>query len=118
MTPALLEIARLNAGYGEMQVLRGVSLVVRPAEIVAMVGGNGAGKTTLLRAVLGELQPAEGEIVLGRRVKVGYLDQQRKSLDGDLSVYECVAQAVPSTGNDRVDPAVDRGRDDLDAGGA
>jgi len=69
-----------------------------------VLGPNGAGKTTLLRAVLGELQPAEGEIVLGRRVKVGYLDQQRKSLDGDLSVYECVAQAVPSTGNDRVDP--------------
>ncbi len=47
----LLDIAGLDAGYGEMQVLRGVSLVVRPAEIVAMVGGNGAGKTTLLRAI-------------------------------------------------------------------
>ncbi|HEX6793614.1 MAG TPA: ATP-binding cassette domain-containing protein, partial [Casimicrobiaceae bacterium] len=45
----LLRIAGLEAGYGEMQVLRNVSLDVRPAEIVAMVGGNGAGKTTLLR---------------------------------------------------------------------
>jgi len=58
---ALLDIATLDAGYGEMQVLRGVSLVVRPAEIVAMVGGNGAGKTTLLRAI-SRLIPSRGTI--------------------------------------------------------
>jgi len=58
---ALLDIATLDAGYGEMQVLRGVSLVVRPAEIVAMVGGNGAGKTTLLRAI-SRLIPSRGKI--------------------------------------------------------
>jgi branched-chain amino acid transport system ATP-binding protein len=57
----LLDIARLDAGYGEMQVLRNVSLAVRPAEIVAMVGGNGAGKTTLLRAI-SRLIPSRGDI--------------------------------------------------------
>jgi branched-chain amino acid transport system ATP-binding protein len=41
----------LSAGYGEMPVLNGVSLEIRRAEIVAMVGSNGAGKTTLLRAL-------------------------------------------------------------------
>ena len=51
MSGALLEVGRLSAGYGEMPVLRDVSLAIRPAEIVAMVGGNGAGKTTLLRAL-------------------------------------------------------------------
>ena len=47
----LLEVDRLNAGYGQMQVLREVSLEIYPSEIVAMVGSNGAGKTTLLRAL-------------------------------------------------------------------
>jgi branched-chain amino acid transport system ATP-binding protein len=61
LPPALLDIAHLDAGYGEMQVLRDVGLVVRPAEIVAMVGGNGAGKTTLLRAI-SRLIPSRGEI--------------------------------------------------------
>ncbi|MBN9460142.1 MAG: ABC transporter ATP-binding protein [Burkholderiales bacterium] len=51
MSQPLLEVVRLNAGYGEMPVLRDVSIAIRPAEIVAMVGGNGAGKTTLLRAI-------------------------------------------------------------------
>ncbi len=51
MTPALVEIAGLSAGYGEVPVLSGVDLVIRPGEIVTLVGSNGAGKTTLLRAI-------------------------------------------------------------------
>jgi branched-chain amino acid transport system ATP-binding protein len=57
----LLKVTRLNAGYGEMPVLRDVSIDIRPAEIVAMVGSNGAGKTTLLRA-LSRLIPSRGDI--------------------------------------------------------
>jgi len=70
MNGALLEIARLNAGYGEMQVLRDVSIAIRPAEIVAMVGGNGAGKTTLLRA-LSRLIPSRGELSFAGRSIAG-----------------------------------------------
>ena len=51
MTPALLEIGALSAGYGEVPVLSGVGLLIRPGEIVTLVGSNGAGKTTLLRAI-------------------------------------------------------------------
>jgi branched-chain amino acid transport system ATP-binding protein len=66
----LLDIARLEAGYGEMQVLRSISLTVREAEIVAMVGGNGAGKTTLLRAI-SRLIPSRGEIAFAGRALAG-----------------------------------------------
>jgi len=51
MTPALLEIGDLSAGYGQVPVLSGVGLVIRPGELVTLVGSNGAGKTTLLRAI-------------------------------------------------------------------
>jgi branched-chain amino acid transport system ATP-binding protein len=47
----LLTVDGLGAGYGEMPVLKNISLEVRRAEIVALVGSNGAGKTTLLRAL-------------------------------------------------------------------
>ncbi|MCD6672291.1 MAG: ABC transporter ATP-binding protein [Burkholderiaceae bacterium] len=66
MNEALLEVSRLNAGYGGMPVLRDVGIVVRAAEIVAMVGSNGAGKTTMLRAI-SRLIDARGEIRFGGR---------------------------------------------------
>ena len=61
MIDSLLTITRLNAGYGEMPVLHDVSIDIRPAEIVAMVGSNGAGKTTLLRAI-SRLIPSRGDM--------------------------------------------------------
>jgi len=70
MSDALLDIARLNAGYGEMPVLRDVSIAIRPAEIVAMLGSNGAGKTTLLRA-LSRTIPSRGDVSFDGRSLAG-----------------------------------------------
>jgi branched-chain amino acid transport system ATP-binding protein len=70
MSNALLRITRLNAGYGEMQVLRDVSIDIQPAEIVALVGSNGAGKTTLLRA-LSRLIPSRGDMGFDGRSLAG-----------------------------------------------
>ena len=53
----LLTVHEVNAGYGETQVLRDISLTVARAEVVAVVGANGAGKSTLLN-VLSRLVPA------------------------------------------------------------
>ncbi len=70
MSDALLAITRLNAGYGEMPVLRDVSIAIQRAEIVAMVGSNGAGKTTLLRA-LSRLIPSGGDMRFDGRSLAG-----------------------------------------------
>ena len=56
---AKLEVVDLETGYGDVQVLWGLSLDVRPGELACMVGANGAGKTTLMRCVSG-LLPIEG----------------------------------------------------------
>jgi len=61
----LLELTDVHAGYGEIEVLRGVSADVRAGEIVSIIGANGAGKSTLLRTVFGMVTPSRGRIRLG-----------------------------------------------------
>jgi len=61
-TEPMLRVADLIAGYGRSEVLRGVSLEVRPGEIVALIGANGSGKTTLLKTLAGILPVWRGQI--------------------------------------------------------
>ena len=76
-TQPLLKVEGLEAGYG-MPVLKNVSLEVRDAEIVALVGSNGAGKTTLLRA-LSRVLASKGSIVFdGRELTHATPDQAFK----------------------------------------
>jgi branched-chain amino acid transport system ATP-binding protein len=63
MADVLLEIDSLEAGYGEVQVLWGLSLKARRGELTAIVGANGAGKTTTLRAVAGTIAPWRGRVM-------------------------------------------------------
>ncbi|WP_161993229.1 ABC transporter ATP-binding protein [Lacisediminimonas profundi] len=58
----ILEVSALDAGYGDAQVLSGVSMHVEEGELVSIVGANGAGKSTLLRAIMGTLPARSGDI--------------------------------------------------------
>lgn len=67
MTEAMLVVENLFAGYEAGDILQGVSLEVRPGEIVAAVGRNGVGKTTLMRSIMGLLPTRRGDIVFAGR---------------------------------------------------
>jgi branched-chain amino acid transport system ATP-binding protein len=67
----MLRVTSLHAGYGGVEVLKGVSLHVDEGEIVAIVGANGAGKSTLLNAVAGLVRPWSGSVTLGGRDLAG-----------------------------------------------
>ena len=58
----MLEIEGLQAWYGQSHVLHGISLQVRAAEIVALIGRNGAGKTTTMKAVMGLIGKTTGRV--------------------------------------------------------
>jgi branched-chain amino acid transport system ATP-binding protein len=60
--PLLLEVRGLRAGYGRVEVLRGVDLAVRAGEIVALLGSNGAGKSTLNNTVCGLVPASAGTV--------------------------------------------------------
>ena len=103
--PRALAVRQLEGGYGESPVLHGISLEVRPAEILAIVGKNGMGKTTLLKTMMGLLPPRHGQVeVLGHdvtgwapyritRMGVSYVPQD-KSIFQDLSVEENLRLAM------------------------
>ncbi|MGD2177044.1 MAG: ABC transporter ATP-binding protein [Anaerolineae bacterium] len=65
----MLELKNIDASYGFLQVLWGVSLTVEEGEFVGLIGPNGAGKTTTMRTIAGLLTPLDGEVLFnGRRM--------------------------------------------------
>ena len=94
----LLELARLDAGYGHRRVLHEVDLSVEEGEIVAILGANGAGKTTTLRAICGAIQRVGQLTFLGRsllrcgasdaaRLGIAHVPEGRGTM-GQLTVAE------------------------------
>ncbi len=105
----LLEMKGVSAGYGGGTVLEGLDLKVMPNEVVALLGRNGVGKTTTLRAVMGQLHPDKGEVLLDgtpignlrsdviNRMGVAIVPEGRR-LFPNLTVQENLSLAMRSGG--------------------
>ena len=61
----MLSIQNLQASYGKVEVLHGISLDVPRGKLVTLIGSNGAGKTTTMRAISGMIKPRGGKVTLG-----------------------------------------------------
>jgi len=94
----MLSIQNLTAGYGQSQVLQGVTLHIAPGEIVALLGRNGSGRSTLARAVMGQVAAQgyigwRGQNILGKktfeiaRLGIGYVPE-RRDVFPDLTVAQ------------------------------
>jgi branched-chain amino acid transport system ATP-binding protein len=60
---ALLEVRDIHAGYGRMEVLKGVTLAVQSGQIASIIGPNGAGKSTVFKTIFGLLPARQGRVV-------------------------------------------------------
>ncbi len=99
MTPPILDVRNLDASYGQAQILFGVSLSLRPGEVVALMGRNGAGKSTTLKAIMGLVAArAEAMWFAGQDIRraptyriaragLGYVPEDRRIFT-DLTVFE------------------------------
>ena len=95
----MLEVSRLNAGYGQAHILFDIDLDVGEGEVVVLLGRNGAGKSTLLKSIIGLVRPLSGEVVFGgrridrmppfqiARLGLGYVPEDRRIFT-DLTVME------------------------------
>ncbi|MAQ38456.1 MAG: ABC transporter ATP-binding protein [Thioclava sp.] len=77
-----LQIDGLRVVFGDFVAIPGLSFLVNYGEVHGIIGPNGAGKTTLLDAITGKTRPAEGKIVLDRRIDLLALDEPERALAG------------------------------------
>ena len=95
----MLEVRRLNAGYGRARVLFDIDLDAERGEVVALLGRNGAGKSTTLKAIMGLVSPLSGEVIFDdknlknlephqiARLGLGFVPEDRRIFT-DLTVAE------------------------------
>jgi phospholipid/cholesterol/gamma-HCH transport system ATP-binding protein len=100
----LVEIENLHFAYGDLQILRGLSLAIPRGQVVGILGGSGCGKSTLLKLIGGQLRPSRGSVKVGGkevhrlsadqlyalRLEMGMMFQT-SGLFSDLSVYDNIA---------------------------
>lgn len=73
-----LELTSIHKAFGQVEVLRGISLGVPSGSVLALLGENGAGKSTLMKIISGEHKPTSGEIKLNGRSYTGFTPIQAK----------------------------------------
>ena len=83
----ILDVQKISKTFPGNEVLKEVSFHIEEKEKAALVGINGAGKSTLLKIIMGELPADDGQAVVARDVKVGYL-AQHQDLTGDNTIFE------------------------------
>ena len=117
----LLELEDIHTYYGEAHILQGVSLAVKPGEVVTLIGRNGAGKTTTLRSIMGIVAPKRGSVRFGaeditrletHRIAqrgIAYVPEERRVLP-NLTVLENLRLGLLGAGRNgggRVDEVLD-----------
>ena len=86
----VFEAEHVSKSLGGRPILRDWSQRVLRSDRIGLIGPNGSGKTTLLRLLVGEIEPDEGRIRRGERLRIAYYDQQREQLDPEASVADSV----------------------------
>jgi sulfate-transporting ATPase len=84
----VIEFKGVSKGFGDRLLMDDVSFIIPPGAIVGIIGPNGAGKSTLFKLILGKEQPDKGEVVVGKSVKMAFVDQSRENLSSQKTVFD------------------------------
>jgi ABC transport system ATP-binding/permease protein len=87
----VIELRDVSVEVGGRRLFDNVSLNLAAGERLGIVGRNGLGKSSLLKLILGQIPPATGEVEIGARTEINYVDQNRLLLDDDKTVWEEVS---------------------------
>jgi ATP-binding cassette ChvD family protein len=97
----VVEVTDLSKGFGDRELIEGLSFSLPRNGLVGVIGPNGVGKTTLLEMIVGDEKPDSGTIRIGDTVKISYVDQLRSGIDPDKTVWEAISggEATIRVGN-------------------
>jgi len=84
----VIEAKQLSKQFADRVLFENVNFSIPKGAIVGMIGPNGAGKSTLFRILVGQEKADSGELSVGETVKLAYVDQSRKSLEGQHTIWE------------------------------
>ena len=87
----VVETADLAKGFGDRELIEGLSFSLPRNGLVGVIGPNGVGKTTLFKMIVGDEKPDSGSIRVGDTVKIAYVDQLRSGIDPDKTVWEAIS---------------------------
>jgi len=94
----MLDLDGVEAGYGDVAVLRGIRMTLRPGTRLGLLGRNGAGKSTMMKLLAGVLAPLAGQRVEGKGLQIGYFAQhQLEQLRPDESALWHLTRLSPKT---------------------
>lgn len=85
----VIVVDEVYKSFGDKEILKDASLLIRYGERVALIGSNGCGKSTLIKILIGEDSEYKGKTQLGSSTNVGYLPQQISFNNEELTVLEC-----------------------------
>ena len=87
----VVETADLAKGFGDRELIEGLSFSLPRNGLVGVIGPNGVGKTTLFKMIVGDEKPDSGSIRVGDTVKIAYVDQLRSGIDPGKTVWEAIS---------------------------
>lgn len=90
----VIEFRHVSKSFGDRLLIENLSFIVPAGAIVGVIGPNGAGKSTLFNMIAGKEQPDQGEILIGKTVRLSLVDQSREALDNDKTVFEDVSNGT------------------------
>lgn len=88
----VIEAEHIKKSFGDRVLVEDMTFNLPAGGIVGIIGPNGAGKSTLFKMITGTESPDEGSIRIGDTVKLGYVDQNRDSLNPDHTIWEAISE--------------------------
>ncbi|MBE1513508.1 energy-dependent translational throttle protein EttA [Nesterenkonia halotolerans] len=90
----VIEAENLQKGFGDRQLIEGLSFSLPRNGIVGVIGPNGVGKSTLFKTIVGMEELDGGKLAVGDSVKLSYVDQSRAGIDAEKSLWEVVSDGL------------------------